>query len=184
MPKQILFIQGGGDGTHDAWDNRLVASLETELGPDYAVRYPPMPNEGDPNYPAWKAELFKQFDALDEGAILVGHSLGGSFLIHALAENRPKRKWGAVALLAPPFFGAGGWPDDAMDPATLGRELRADVPVLLYHGTADGEVPPAHMALYAKAIPHATPRTLADSDHQLNNDLSKVAKDIRDLLSR
>ena len=24
---QILFIQGGGAGTHDEWDNKLVASL-------------------------------------------------------------------------------------------------------------------------------------------------------------
>ena len=179
MTKQILFIQGGGDGTHDAWDNKLVASLETELGPNYAVRYPPMPNEGDPNYPAWKAELWKQFDALEDGAILVGHSVGGAFLIQAVGEHRPKRKWGAVALIAPPFFGAGGWPDDAMDPATLAKELRADVPVFLYHGAADAEVPTAHMALYAKAIPHATTHVLADKDHQLNNDLSDVARDLR-----
>ena len=48
MPRQILFIQGAGEGTHDAWDNQLVASLEAELGPDYAVRYPRMPNEGEP----------------------------------------------------------------------------------------------------------------------------------------
>lgn len=184
MPKQILFIQGAGEGTHDAWDNKLVASLEAELGPDYAVHYPRMPDEGDPNYPAWKAALFTEFDTLDEDAILVGHSVGGSFLIHAVAEHRPKRKWGAVALIAPPFFGAGGWPDDAMDPATLAGELRADVPVFLYHGAADAEVPPAHMALYAKAIPHATPRTLADRDHQLDSDLSEIARDIRDLPSR
>ena len=183
MPKQILFIQGGGDGTHDAWDNKLVASLEAGLGPDYAVRYPRMPNEGDPNYPPWKAELYKQFDALDEDAILVGHSVGGAFLIHALAEHRPKRKWSAVLLIAPPFFGAGGWPDDEIDPGKL-AELTVDLPVFLYHGAADAEVPVEHMKLYAAAIPHATPRLLADRDHQLNNDLGDVVRDVRDLQSR
>ena len=25
--RQILFIQGGGAGTHDDWDNKLVESL-------------------------------------------------------------------------------------------------------------------------------------------------------------
>jgi hypothetical protein len=30
---EVLFVQGGG-GTHDKWDNKLVESLERELGPD------------------------------------------------------------------------------------------------------------------------------------------------------
>lgn len=180
MPRQILFVQGGGEGTYDAWDDKLVHSLETELGSNYTVRYPPMPNEGDPNYPTWKAVLFSQFEALDDNAILVGHSIGGTFLIHAVAEHRPKRKWAAVILLAAPFFGEGGWPAEGTDPVTnFADELRPDVSVSLYHGTADNDVPSGHMKLYAKAIPHATTRVLPDRDHQLNNDLSAVALGIR-----
>jgi pimeloyl-ACP methyl ester carboxylesterase len=142
-----------------------------------------MPTEGDPQYPAWKTALFKHFDGLDDGAILIGHSIGGAFLIHALAEHRPKRRWGAIVLIAPPFFGDGGWPNDALDPRKLTKELGAEIPVFLYHGTADDEVPPGHMALYAAAIPHATTRALADRDHQLNNDLREIAQDIRNLQS-
>jgi predicted alpha/beta hydrolase family esterase len=184
MPTQILFIQGAGAGTHDAWDDKLVRSLETNLSQQYAVRYPRMPNEAEPDYPAWKAALFKQFDELDDDAILIGHSVGGAFLIHAVAERRPKRKWSAVLLIAPPFLGEGGWPADGTDPVTnLTEELRADVPVFLYHGTADDEVPIKHMELYAAAIPHAKTRVLADRDHQLNNDLGDLAGDIRDLQS-
>jgi hypothetical protein len=56
MTNQVLFIQGGGEGTHDEWDNKIVDSLKRELGPDYAVRYPRMPNEADPKYAAWKAD--------------------------------------------------------------------------------------------------------------------------------
>ena len=181
MPRQILFIQGAGEGTHDAWDNKLVGSLKSELGPQYAIRYPRMPNEAEPLYATWKAALFKQFEALDDDAILIGHSVGGTFLVHAVAEHRPKRKWSAILLIAPPFLGEGGWPGDETDPATnLSVELGADVPVFLYHGTADGEVPLAHMMLYARAIPHAATRALADRDHQLNNDLSDLAQDIRE----
>lgn len=178
MTTQILFIQGGGDGTHDAWDNKLVASLEAGLGSGYQVRYPRMPNEGDPNYPAWKAELETQFETLDETAILVGHSVGAAFLINALGELRPRRNFGAVLLIAPPFFGDGGWPDAAMDPRKL-AELGSEFPVRLYHGAADAEVPSRHLELYAKAMPQATTRLLADRDHQLNDDLSEVARDIR-----
>ena len=45
--RQILFIQGGGAGAHDEWDDKLVESLRQELGGGYEVRYPRMPDEGD-----------------------------------------------------------------------------------------------------------------------------------------
>ncbi|MDZ5698720.1 alpha/beta hydrolase [Chelativorans sp. M5D2P16] len=180
MPRQILFIQGAGERVHDAWDDKLVLSLETQLGEQYAVRYPRMPNEAEPLYPAWKATLFREFEELADDAILVGHSIGATFLIHAVAEHQPKRKWGAVLLIAAPFLGDDGWPGDETDPVTdLTEELRADVPVFLYHGTADEEVPLKHIELYAQAVPHATAHVLADQDHQLNNDLSEIARDIR-----
>jgi len=46
------------------------------------------------------------------------------------------------------------------------------------HGAADDVVPTAHVHLCAKAIPHAVVRTLDRRDHQLNNDMSDVARDI------
>ena len=42
MKKQVLFIHRGGEGAYEA-DARLVASLQTELSADYAVRYPAIP---------------------------------------------------------------------------------------------------------------------------------------------
>jgi hypothetical protein len=48
--RQILFIQGGGAGAHDEWDDKLVESLRRELGAGHEVRYPRMPGEGDPAY--------------------------------------------------------------------------------------------------------------------------------------
>lgn len=44
--QQILFIQGGGAGVHDEWDDKLVDSLRRELGDGPGVRYPRMPGEG------------------------------------------------------------------------------------------------------------------------------------------
>lgn len=41
--RQILFIQGGGAGAHDEWDDKLFDSLKRELGDGYEVRYPRMP---------------------------------------------------------------------------------------------------------------------------------------------
>lgn len=180
MAKQVLFVQGAGEGVHDRWDSKLVASLERELGESYAVRYPRMPGEDDPGYSAWKALLVKEFDSLEDGAILVGHSVGGTILIHVLAEQQPKPRFGGLFVIAVPFIGEGGWPSDDIDDCKdFSERLPPGVPVYLYHGIDDAVVPTAHVHLYAKAIPHAVVRMFERRDHQLNNDMSDVARDIR-----
>ncbi|MCL6438990.1 MAG: hypothetical protein K6T51_10295 [Rubrobacteraceae bacterium] len=73
----MLFIQGGGAGTHDRFDRKLVYSLRGALGPDYEIRYPRIPDEGDPSYAAWKVVLEEEFATLRGGGILIGHSPGG-----------------------------------------------------------------------------------------------------------
>lgn len=182
MTKQILFIQGGGAGTHDDWDSKLVASLARELGPGYDIRYPRMPNESEPSYRAWQAALAHHIATLDDAAILVGHSVGGTILINALAELAPARTLAGVFLLSAPFVGAGGWPSDDIElPQDLGARLPQATPLYVYHGSEDDTVPPAHVDLYQRAIPRAHVRKLAGRDHQLNDDLSEVAADIKRL---
>lgn len=182
MPKQILFIQGAGEAVHDQWDNKLVESLERELGSDYAVLYPRMPEEADPRYPIWKAALLKLLDGLDNGAVLVGHSIGATILLTVLADERPKFRPGALILIAPPFIGDGGWPsEDIVARADFSAMLPAGMPILFYHGSEDDIVPPTHAGLYAKTIPAAVFRFLPHRNHQLDNDLSEIARDIRRL---
>jgi len=179
---QLLFVQGGGAGTHDEWDDKLVESLRRELGPNFEIRYPRMPNEEDPAYVAWKATLEKEFATLDDDAILVGHSIGGTILVNALAQSPSERKFGAIFLIAAPFVGEGGWPSEDMNPPpNLGARLPRDVPVYIYHGLDDATAPPSHAELYARAIPQARVRRLPHRDHQLNNDLSEIAATIKSL---
>lgn len=177
--RQILFIQGAGEGTHDEWDNRLVASLERALGPDHEVRYPRMPGEDDPTFATWSARLEREIAQLDHGCILVGHSVGGAVLVHTLAA-RPalSGRVAAICLVAAPFVGDGGWPSDEVDTRGDWAAPLAGIPVHLYHGDADDTVPMAHLDLYAKAMPHAHVHRLEGRDHQLNDDLSEVAADI------
>ena len=179
MPHQVLFIQGGGEGTHDEWDNKLVESLGRKLGPDYEIGYPRMPNEADPNYVRWKTALKREFATLGDGAILMGHSIGGTILIQVLAKEPPAWMPGGIFLIAAPFVGKGGWASEDIKPISeLGTRLPPQVPVHLYHGSADETAPFEHVRLYEQAIPQAVVRRLAGRDHQLNNDLTEVAADI------
>jgi predicted alpha/beta hydrolase family esterase len=185
MTNRVLFIQGGGEGAHDKWDNKIVASLKRELGPDYAIRYPRMPHEADPKYGAWKAALKRQFDRLDDGAVLIGHSIGGTILIRTLADEPPTRTVAGIFLIAAPFVGNGGWQSEDIEPlADLGARLSEQTPIYLYHGRKDETAPFGHVHLYAQAIPQAIVRSLSGRDHQLNNDMSEVAADIRRLRPR
>jgi predicted alpha/beta hydrolase family esterase len=182
MAVQVLFVQGGGAGTHDQWDNKLVESLQHALGASYRIRYPRMPSEDDPSYAAWKPALVGELKSLDDGAILVGHSLGGAFLVLVLAETRLSFRPKALMLVAAPFIGEGGWAGEEIPPrANLADRLPAGLAVSLFLGTADDTVPAAHAQLYSKAIPQIVVRMLPDRDHQLSNDLSPVAQDIRSL---
>ena len=92
MTKDLLFVQGGGEGAHDEWDLKLVASLGKELGPNYRITYPLMPNESDPNVAAWQRAIAEALASLGEGVVLVGHSLGATILHRLLGQRRSRRR--------------------------------------------------------------------------------------------
>ena len=181
MKKQVLFVQGGGDGAYDA-DAKLAESLVRALGPGYEVRYPEMPNQSDPHYESWKSFLAKEITALGDDVVLVAHSIGATIVVNALAQRKPRWSLAGLFLIAPAFVGQGGWKsEDFLPVERLGADLPDGLPVYLYHGRDDEVVPFAHVDLYANAIAQAHVRRLDARDHQLNNNLREVAEDIRQL---
>ena len=177
--RQILLIQGGGKGVHDEWDNKLFDDLSRELGDGHEVHYPRMPAEDDPSYARWSAAIRREMAALNDGAVVAGHSVGGTIMIHAIAEQPPEQEFAAIVLIAAPFVGEGGWPGDEFQlPSDLGARLPRGVRVHVFHGLDDVTAPPSHADLYARAIPQAQVHRLPGRDHQLNNDLSEVARAI------
>jgi predicted alpha/beta hydrolase family esterase len=180
--QQVLFIQGGGEGTHDEWDEKLVDGLRAGLGAGYEVRYPRMPEDGDPGVATWIPAIREELASLQDGAVVVGHSIGATLLVHALENQPPARRLGAIVLLAAPFVGRGGWDDDdfAITHET-GDRLPPGIPVHVFFGLEDDTVPPSHAELWAAAIPQARLHSLPGRDHQLGNDLGEVADVIRAL---
>ena len=178
--KQVLFVQGGGDGAHAA-DAKLVASLREQLGSGYAVRYPLMPKEDDPNYTTWKQRIAEELARIGDDALLVGHSVGAAVLIKSLADGGFTQSIAAVFLVAPPFLHddeVWRWKEAEL-PQDVADRLPRGLPVFAYHGREDEIVPFSHFAMYAKALPHATFRALEGRDHQVNEDLTEVADDIK-----
>jgi predicted alpha/beta hydrolase family esterase len=181
--RHVLFVQGGGAGTHDAWDNKLVASLREALGPGYTIRYPRMPDEANPDAAKWKEAVAHELTRIGEGVILVGHSVGAAILLDYLGHRKRDRRVAGVFLIAVPYIGEGGWPSEDLRPT---RELALNIddeatPLFLYQGTQDDIVPVSHIAMLAKALPRALVRRLEGRNHQLDDDLSEVAHDIRQL---
>src|SRR5215210_2679889 len=156
MP-EILFIQGGGgQGAHDEWDDQLVDFFILKQKTAYEIRYPRMPDEDTPNYAKWARAIRSEIAGLGDGAVVIGHSIGGTMLAQALAERAPEVKLGAIVLISAPFVGDGGWPGDEFELASdLGAKLPAGVPVHIFHGSEDATAPPAHAELYARTIAQA-----------------------------
>jgi predicted alpha/beta hydrolase family esterase len=179
MRKQVLFIQGGGEGAH-AIDADLAASLARLLGGEFEVRFPFMPNEAAPEYINWKAAILEELRALDAEAFVIAHSVGGAVVVRLLAEAGPPKPLAGLFLVAAPYIGVGGWMIGGFEmPADLGARMPQTLAIYMYQGTNDQIVPFSHLDLYARVLPRAYPRLLRNRDHQLNGDLSEIAQDIR-----
>ena len=62
-------------------------NLQDNLGSDYEVFLPKMPNAQNAVYKEWCIWFEKYLPLLDDGVILVGHSLGAVFLAKYLSEH-------------------------------------------------------------------------------------------------
>lgn len=182
MKKQVLFIQGAGEGAYKE-DEKLAAALQNVLGSEYHMSYPQMPNEASPEDRAWMAQISKELASLDGKVILVGHSAGGAVLLKYLLKEKIRNPIAGIFLISVPYWG----PEDEDDDEYLLHEgfaskLPKGVPIFLYHSRDDEWVPFAHFEIYAEKIPQAIIREFDGRGHQFNNDLSEVADDIKRVL--
>ena len=181
MNKHVLFIQGGGGEEDYAADAKLVASLQKVLGEAYVVHYPLLPDESAPDL-GRKKQIGKEISLIKGEIILVGHSLGASMLLKYLSESRVQKKIAGIFLIATPFWsGDEDWKQGLKLHKDFADKIPKSVPIFLYHSKDDEVVPFDHLELYAQNLPQATVRKITGGGHQLNNDLSLIAKDIKSL---
>jgi len=115
--KQILFIRGGEsfDNQEDFYKYISTVSLDPynktkewrdwiiwALEDSYDLICPLMPNKQNADYVAWKIWFERHFQFINnEKPILIGHSLGGGFLLKYLSENNFPKKISQLHLVAP-----------------------------------------------------------------------------------
>ena len=181
MKKNVLFIHGGSADGFEV-DADLVTSLQTQLGREYKVHYPRiLSNEALPDF-GWVQQIKNQIAGINGDVIMTAHSLGASMLLKCLAENEFEKKVGGIFLISTPFWsGDESWVQGLKLREDLANKLPKDIPVFLYHCRNDQEVPFEHLMQYSQKLPRAIAREIESGGHQLNNDLSVVAKDIKSL---
>lgn len=154
--------------------------LPEVLGERYDVLAPIMPNKTNAQYEEWELWFEKMFPFLQDGVILIGHSLGGMFLAKYLAEHAFPRRIGALLLVAAPHNQSGECGDFTV-PASLEGVVRQVERIMLFHSTDDDVVPFSELAVYQRALPHAQAIILSDRGHINQPDVLEIIHAIADV---
>jgi predicted alpha/beta hydrolase family esterase len=202
--QQVFYIHGGSPysnyeafvhdlKTKEIWDlpgtetfKKWASSLRGELGEQFEVFMPAMPNKQNAHYQEWKIWFERHFAYISDDVILVGFSLGGYFLVKYLIENNPPFGIKALILGAAPFENGindskkdGG--DFAFDTSRVGETSQKAGSIVLMHSTDDFVVPYQHALKYQAAWPAAELITFTDKNHFLVEELPELVQKIRDL---
>ncbi|HEY9488352.1 MAG TPA: alpha/beta fold hydrolase [Chryseosolibacter sp.] len=181
MVKYIIFFHGGGSEEDYEADVKLVASLKSKLGSGYSVHYPLLPDNGTPDLGRRK-QINHEISVSEENVILVGHSLGASMLLACLSEIKTRKQIAGIFLLATPFWnGNEDWVKAFKLQPEFAKQLDRKIPLFFYHCRDDEEVPFGHLTIYKQQLPWASFREISVGGHQLNNDLTIVANDIKSI---
>jgi uncharacterized protein len=178
--QQVLFIHGAGDKRHPEGSGALIAYLQDKLGTEYEVLSPDMPDPDHPRYEAWKPRVEKELARLDDNAILIGHSLGGSVLLKCLSQGAHHKRVAGLFLIATPYWGKDeDWQIEWALPEDFASRLPRLSQIFLYHSRNDEHVPFAHLGHYQEKLPRATARALAGHEHSFTGGLPELVEDIR-----
>lgn len=190
--QQVLYIHGGESfHNHEDFLGRLktaelwhlpkddgtvpikkwTSSLQEDLGDQFTVIAPPMPNKQNAKFIEWSIWFERHFEYLKDGAILIGCSLGSMFLARYLSENTLPFKPKAIFLLAGAYALPGFSDKDCRDflvpPETVRALLQKTDNLVIMHSEDDFVVPYEHAVALSKVVPEAEFVSFVDKNHFL-----------------
>ena len=209
--QQVFYIQGGdsfskyenyleylkvidvsGLPTEEESPVRWSKNLREDLGDEFEVFTPAMPNKLNASYKEWKIWFERYLEYLHDDVILVGWSLGGAFLSKYLIENDLPFKVKALFLLAA-VYGDGSLVDEESgedagdflyDVNRLSDIANKVGRITIMHSKDDFVVPYEHALKYKEALPEAALLTFEDKHHFLVEELPELLTEIRKISDR
>lgn len=197
--KQVLMIHGGNPYSDDQQYIKHLKSkvimlewiksrkdwkdgLQEHLGVEYDVFRPTMPQKDNARYDLWAVIFSKLLEAVNDGVILVGHSLGAVFMVKFLSENKVDRVIDKTILLATPYSSEGINGEklhsfERGEDSSIFTEQAGDI--FMYHSTDDFLVPYSHFEQYAELLPRAIFRSFPNKNHFLVEKVDELIKDIK-----
>jgi len=140
--------------------------VEDELKEEYEILRPEMPSPRNAKYGEWCIWFERMIPFIHDGAILVGHSLGGVFLARYLNEHDVPVKIKATILIAAPYN------DETHEPLgdfcirePLQKFEKQGGEIHLWFSVDDPVVAFSECDRYKKALPSAQVRTFTDHGH-------------------
>lgn len=196
MKKQVLLVHGGDSfNTYEDYIEFLNGfkidsldyfkginwknNLQTDLGKNFEVICPQMPNKMNARYKEWKIWFEKIIPFLEDGIILIGHSLGGTFLAKYLSENNLPVKISGLHLVAAVFDDES---DEPLMDFSLGSSLenisKQVLKIFLYYSKDDKIVPFGELEKYKSSIPSARSFVFEDMGHFNQEKFPEIIKEI------
>ena len=185
MKRQVLVIHGGN--AFDSYEEYIAdlrakevtlerltakdwkATLGERLGSAFEVFTPRMPNGQNAKYLEWKIYFEKLLPLMDDGVVLVGHSLGGIFLAKYLSEETVSKKIHATLFVAAPFNTVEVHPyADFNLSEPLTRPTKQGGDLFFYQSKDDQVVPYSNVKDYQRVFPSAH-FTLVDGRGHFND---------------
>lgn len=199
MKRQIIVIDGGDTfNTYKEYLSFLKGfkidfertkrknwkeTLTEKLGKKFEVILPRMPNKMNARYSEWKIWFEKFIPFLEDEVVLMGHSLGGTFLTKYLSSTEFPKNIRATFLISAPYDDkdSGESLVDFALPESLNGLKRQGGKVFLYHSEDDPIVPFADFRKYTKELPDARTRVFKERGHFFQEEFPELFEDIQSL---
>ena len=204
MKKQVLYIHGGEAfknyntflerlKTKDIWDLpseskkvKWTGNFADNLGSDYEVFMPAMPNKQNAKYEEWEIWFERHFEHLHDGVILIGCSLGAMFLAKYISENKLPFKVKSLYLMAAVVedekFNDEDCGDFMLPLDDMGVIKDRVDRIFILHSKDDFLVPFEHASKLKNAIPGSKIVVFEDKNHFLIEEFPELIEHIKNNL--
>ena len=166
----------------DFWMQRL----SVDLGSDYQVLAPSMPNKQNAQYSEWSLWFSRVAEVAEDDCILVGHSMGAIFLAKYLSDNTFPKRIKACILVAAPYSDESGedlasFKISNQGPDALDGLKKQAGKIVIFQGSDDPVIAPSEIDRYKQALPDAEYHILSAPDHFVRKDFPELLQKISSL---